>query len=154
MSPTSYHAAPLRDIWIFDCLNIIALSTVVVKSIFQLLKNGHYFSWFYYDYMQEPEKYSGSPHFWGNWRQQKNMVRELRKRWWNPVPVLRCQIFRQMVSKFRRNTDVFQGILVQDDGTEHPKGTFSLRLRSQFRTQLFPMRKSYTAAKQYSMRKI
>ncbi len=27
-----------------------------------------------------------------------------------------CQIFRQIVSKFRRNTDIFQGVLVQGDG--------------------------------------
>ena len=27
-----------------------------------------------------------------------------------------CQIFRQIVSEFRRNTDIFQGVLVQEDG--------------------------------------
>ena len=27
-----------------------------------------------------------------------------------------CQIFRQIVSEFRMNTDVFQGVLVQEDG--------------------------------------
>ncbi len=29
---------------------------------------------------------------------------------------MRCQIFRQIVQKFRRNTDVCRGIFVQDDG--------------------------------------
>ena len=32
------------------------------------------------------------------------------------VPQMRSRFFRQIVSKFRRNTDVFQEILVQDDG--------------------------------------
>ena len=29
---------------------------------------------------------------------------------------MRCQIFRQIVQKFRRHTDVCRGIFVQDDG--------------------------------------
>ena len=33
------------------------------------------------------------------------------------VPQMRCRFFRQIVSKYRRNTDVFQGILVQDDAS-------------------------------------
>ena len=37
------------------------------------------------------------------------------------MPVLRCQIFRQIVSKSRRNTDVFQGNLEQDDGKDASK---------------------------------
>ena len=32
------------------------------------------------------------------------------------VPQMRCQIFRQIVQKFRRHTDVCRGISVQDDG--------------------------------------
>ena len=32
------------------------------------------------------------------------------------VPQMRCQIFRQIVQKFRRHTDVCRGIFVQDDG--------------------------------------
>ena len=32
------------------------------------------------------------------------------------VPQMRSRFFRQIVLKFRRNTDVFQEILVQDDG--------------------------------------
>ena len=32
------------------------------------------------------------------------------------VPQMRSQIFRQIVQKFRRHTDVCRGIFVQDDG--------------------------------------
>ena len=32
------------------------------------------------------------------------------------VPQMRCQIFRQIVQKFRRHTDVCRGIFVQDGG--------------------------------------
>ena len=32
------------------------------------------------------------------------------------VPQMRCQIFRQIVQKFRRHTDVCRGIFVHDDG--------------------------------------
>ena len=32
------------------------------------------------------------------------------------VPQMRRQIFRQIVQKFRRHTDVCRGIFVQDDG--------------------------------------
>ena len=32
------------------------------------------------------------------------------------VPQMRCQIFRQIIQKFQRHTDVCRGIFVQDDG--------------------------------------
>jgi hypothetical protein len=35
---------------------------------------------------------------------------------------MRRGFFRQIASKFRRNTDVFQGILVQDDGKRSSSG--------------------------------
>ena len=43
---------------------------------------------------------------WGDFRQYRIII----------AVQMRSQIFRQIVSKRRRNTFVFQGVLVQDDG--------------------------------------
>ena len=48
---------------------------------------------------------------WGRYRKK-----ELRQYRTKIVPQMRCQIFRQIVQKFRRHTDVCRGIFVQDDG--------------------------------------
>ena len=47
--------------------------------------------------------------------------RTLGKCWLNLVHILRRQIFCQLVRKRRRNTCVFQGVFVQDDGKSASK---------------------------------
>ena len=49
-------------------------------------------------------------------RRQSGFAVSLRQYRTKIVPQMRCQIFRQIVQKFRRHTDVCRGIFVQDDG--------------------------------------